>query len=187
MKWIGIKKKEQGKFITRYDVTYETEDGNSKVYEMISRNPYISSLTELQGKVADAVVIIAYNEEKNKILLNKEFRMAAGDFVYNFPAGMIEEGETIEQAAARELKEETGLELYEIFDSMNTSYSAVGFSNETNVSVVGKARGDFGKSTSVTEEICASWYTKEEVKELLKKEKFAARTQMFCYMWVKEM
>lgn len=185
MKFVGIEKKAQGNFITRYDVTYKTEDGNNKVYEMISRNKNIKSLDELKGKEADAVVIITCNEDGTKILLNKEFRMAAGDWVFNFPAGMIEEGETLAQAAARELREETGLELYEIHDFMNTSYSAVGFSNETNVSIVGRARGVFHKSTSAAEEIYASWYTKEEVEELLKNEKFAARTQMFCYMWVK--
>ena len=184
MKFIGIEKKEQGKFITRYDITYETEDKKHKIYEMISRNKNIKSLEDLKGKVADAVVIIACDETGEKILLNKEFRLAAGEWVFNFPAGMIEDGETVEQAAVRELSEETGLELYEINDLMNTSYSAVGFSNETNVSVVGRARGEFRKSTSAAEEISAAWYTKDEVAKLLENEKFAARTQMFCYMWV---
>ena len=41
MKFVGIEKKAQGNFITRYDVTYKTEDGNNKVYEMISRNKNI--------------------------------------------------------------------------------------------------------------------------------------------------
>jgi ADP-ribose pyrophosphatase len=81
--------------------------------------------------------------------------------------------------------EETGLELYQIDDFINTSYSAVGFSNETNVCVVGRARGEFKPSTSTVEEIEAGWYTKAEVKELLKTEKFAARTQAFCYLWSK--
>ena len=58
-------------------------------------------------------------------------------------------------------------------------------SNETNQVVIGKAEGTFSKSTSTMEEITASWYTKEEVKELLKNCRFAARTQAFCYMWAK--
>ena len=37
MEWRGIQKKEEGSFITRYDVTYETVDHQNKVYEMISR------------------------------------------------------------------------------------------------------------------------------------------------------
>ena len=42
MKFVGIEKKEQGKFITRYDVQYETVDGIVKNYEMISRNGEIT-------------------------------------------------------------------------------------------------------------------------------------------------
>lgn len=183
MKFVGIKRCHTGKFITRYDVKYETEDGNIKNYEMISRNPDIDSFDKLHGKVADAVVIIATDESGERILINREFRLAPGEWVYNFPAGLIDPGEEPEQSAVRELMEETGLELYSIEDFIGTSYSAVGFSNETNVCVVGRARGEFKPSTSAVEEIEAGWYTKEEVKKLLKTEKFAARTQAFCYIW----
>ena len=109
--------------------------------------------------------------------------MAAGTWVYNFPAGLIDPGEVPEQSEKRELWEETGLELYEINDELGLSYSAVGFSNEMNVCVIGKARGEFRQSTSNVEEIEAGWYTKEEVRNLLKTERFAARTQAYCYLW----
>lgn len=183
MDFINLTKKEDGRYITRYDVEYRTADNNTKVYEMISRNKNISTFEQLHGNVADAVVIIAMNETGDKILINREFRLAPGEWVYNFPAGLIDPGEEPQTSARRELMEETGLELYEINDFINTSYSAVGFSNETNVCIVGKARGEFRPSTSAEEEIEAGWYTKSEVKELLKSNKFAARTQAFCYMW----
>ena len=38
MTFEGIEKKQEGKFITRYDITYRTVDGQEKVYEMISRD-----------------------------------------------------------------------------------------------------------------------------------------------------
>ena len=38
MKFEKIDKKEEGKFITRYDITYKTVDDTTKIYEMISRN-----------------------------------------------------------------------------------------------------------------------------------------------------
>lgn len=186
MKFKEINKKHDGKFITRYDITYETEEGNTKIYEMISRNKNLNTLSDLQGHNPDAVVLILTNEDEDKILLSREFRMAVGDFVFNFPAGLIDPGETPSEAAKRELWEETGLELYEITDTIGTSFSAVGFSNEMNVCIVGKARGTFSKSTSDVEEIEPGWYSKEEVRALLKTEKFAARTQAYCYLWCKK-
>lgn len=183
MKLRKIQKVLEGRFIHRYNLTYETEDGGEKVYEMISRDPEIQTAEELTSKRPDAVVLIMTDESGERILIDKEFRLATGEWVYNFPAGLIDAGETPEESAKRELWEETGLELYEIEDQIPLSYSAIGFANETNVCIVGKARGAFRKSTSVVEEIEPGWYTKEEVRELIRKYPFAARTQAYCYVW----
>ncbi|MGN0514979.1 MAG: NUDIX hydrolase [Lachnospiraceae bacterium] len=186
MKFNNIQKREEGKFITRYDIEYEDIHSHKKIYEMISRNKNISSFEELHNNKPDAVVIIVTDETGERILLDKEFRLAPGEWVINFPAGLIDPGETPEQAAVRELREETGLTLYQIDDFLGMSYSAVGFSNEINVCVVGRACGEFGESTSSFEEIEPGWYTKEQVRELLKTHKFAARTQAYCYLWSRE-
>ncbi len=183
MQFKGIRKKEEGRFITRYDIAYETVDKKEKIYEIISRNKALETLEALNGREPDSVVIIATDESGERLLINKEFRMAVGGWVYNFPAGLIDEGEEPFQSAKRELWEETGLELYEIDDFIGPSYSAVGFSNEINVCVVGKARGEFRPSTSAAEEIEPGWYTKKELRELLKTARFAARTQAYCYLW----
>lgn len=186
MEFKEIRKKQEGKYITRYDVTYETVDHKTKIYEMISRNKNLISKNELNAHPADAVVLIMHDEAGERVLLNKEFRMACGTSVINFPAGLIDPGETFEQSAARELKEETGLDLVRIDDVIGESFSAVGFSNEKNICVVGVAEGEFAPSTSTVEEIEARWYTKEEVRKLLKQEYFAARTQAYCYVWSKK-
>lgn len=186
MEFKGIEKKEQGKFITRYDLTYETVDHRKKVYEIISRNQNLETFEQLHGEKADAVVIIVTDETGDRILMNREYRMAVGDWVYNFPAGLIDPGETPEEAAKRELKEETGLELYQIEDVIGPSYSAVGFSNEINVCIVGRARGEFQESSSTMEEITPGWYTREEMRQLLKNYRFAARSQAYCYLWSRE-
>ena len=186
MKYVGIKKGEEGAYITRYDVQYKTEDVQDKNYEIISRKNNIETFEQLHGDKADAVVLIMTSPDGERILLNKEFRMAAGMWVINFPAGLIDPGEDAETAAARELREETGLELISIDDIIGLSYSAVGFSNEMNVCVVGKCDGEIQRSDSSFEEIEAAWYTKDEVRRLLKTERFAARTQAFCYLWSKQ-
>lgn len=186
MKFQSIQKIHDGNFIHRYDITYETETGQKKVYEMISRDPDVRTLQDLQKKKADAVVLIMHDASGEKLLLNREFRLALGAWVYNFPAGLIEPGETPEESARRELKEETGLDLVTIQDILPLSYSAVGFANETNLCLVGTAAGTIQGSDSPVEEIEAGWFNREEVRRLLKTELFAARTQSYSYMWSKE-
>ncbi|MCR5592973.1 MAG: NUDIX hydrolase [Saccharofermentans sp.] len=184
MKFKSISKVYESKFITRYNIEYITADGNIKNYEMVSRSSKINTYDDLKNSPAEAVVLIIHDETGNKILLNKEFRMAVGDFAYNFPAGLIDPGEDYKQAAIRELWEETGLKLTRIDDVWPISYSAVGIMNERAIVVVGAAEGEFAPSTSAEEEIEAHWYTKEQVKKLVKEdEHFAARTQAYCWAW----
>lgn len=188
MEFQKIEKCHQGNYITRYDITYRMADGKEKVYEMISRDAGIQSYEQLTEHPVDAVVLIMEDESGEHILLNREFRLATGKFVYNFPAGLIDEGETPEECARRELKEETGLDLLCVTDTIGESYSAVGFSNEKNLCIVGKAGGTFAPSTSAVEEIEAGWYTKEQIKKLLDSgQPFAARSQAYCYMWCRQL
>ncbi len=183
MEFRGIRKVLESRFITRYDVDYVTAEGHSKTYEIISRNRDIRTLDELQNKKADSVVMIIMDEAGERILINREYRMAMAQWIYNFPAGLIDPGESPEESAKRELWEETGLTLLSITDVLDNSYSAVGFSNERNICVFGTAGGEFRKSTSDAEEITPGWYTKAQIRELLRTEPFAARTQAYCYAW----
>ncbi len=183
MKFQGIRKIHEGKFITRYDVDYLTAEGNTKVYEIISRNRNLRTLEDLQNKKADSVVMILTDPSGERLLISREYRMALGQWIYNFPAGLIDPGETAEESASRELREETGLRLLRIDDILDNSYSAIGFSNERNICVFGVADGEFRKSDSDVEEIIPAWYTKEELRRLLRTEAFAARTQAYCYAW----
>lgn len=186
MEFQSIKKIHEGRFITRYDITYKVSDGREKVYEMISRDHNLTDHNALSRHNTDAVVLIMEDEARERILLNREYRMAVGEWVYNFPAGLIDSGETPEISAARELKEETGLDLLRILDIIPDSYSAVGFSNEKNKCIVGIAGGTFAPSNSALEEIEAGWYTRAELRSLLMTESFAARTQAYCYLWSRQ-
>ena len=172
MKYIGIKKVNEAKFITRYNVEYETESGNPKIYEIVSRKKDLVTLGDLQNRNPDAVVMIITDESGEHILLNKEYRLAVGNWVYNFPAGLIDPNERPEAAAIRELKEETGLDITGITNVLPPSYSAVGISNERTAVVFGIASGEFQKSNSEVEEIIPGWYTKAEVMKLIYNEDF---------------
>jgi ADP-ribose pyrophosphatase len=57
-----------------------------------------------------SVVVLAVDDGPGgpRILLEKQYRHAAGRFLYEIPAGRIDEGESELKAAKRELQEETG-------------------------------------------------------------------------------
>ena len=183
MKFLGVDKVQQGRFVTRYDLRYETADRREKVYEMISRQSGIEDQRQLWDHPTDAVIMMLTDETGERVLLLHEFRMAAGEAVYNFPAGLIEAGESVEEAARRELREETGLRLTSVKEILPAGYNAVGFSNEKNACLLGTAAGEIKPSSSDEEEIVCGWYGREQVKELLATAAFESRTQLFCHLW----
>ncbi|MCX8058483.1 MAG: NUDIX hydrolase [Spirochaetes bacterium] len=73
------------------------EKNNKKEYTFIKRN--------LNQR---AVVVIPKLIDKDEIILIKQFRIPFEDYFIEFPAGLIEIGEKIEDAVIRELKEEAG-------------------------------------------------------------------------------
>ena len=65
----------------------------------------------------------------NKIILEKQYRYAYDEILYELPAGKLEEGEIPEVAAKRELLEETGYEANKLID-YGVMYPTCGYSNE---------------------------------------------------------
>ncbi len=186
MKFVSMKQVHKGKFLSRYDIVYETVDGSKKNYEMVSRAGDRTEFHELHDHAPEAVIMIMHDQSGEKILINREFRLAMGEFIYNFPAGLVDEGEDWDTSATRELWEETGLKLIRIDEWMRESYSAEGICDEMGVVCVGVAEGEPVPSPDPVEEIEAAWYTKEEVRVLLQEERFSGRTQLYCYLWAKE-
>lgn len=102
------------------------KDHQGKPYYFTSRknNPDVE-------KHADAVIIAAFHWDGCfKAVVTKQFRPAIGCYEYGFPAGLIDHGETVEEAAKRELKEETGLDLRYIYFSTPMLNSSSGMTDE---------------------------------------------------------
>ena len=188
VKFESIEKVNSGKYTHSYLAHYLTKSGKKKAYEMVSRNGNIQTQFELYGNSPDAVVVFALNRDHTKIMINREYRMTIGNFVYNLPAGLIDNGETAIEAGRRELHEETGLNVCKDLDILLPSYSAIGISNEKIVIYVCEAEGEIStKENEDCEEIEPLWVTKEDALKILEDNETlcASRTQMILYMWAK--
>lgn len=177
MKFLGLKKVRDGRYLKYYELSYENKAGRLKTYEIVSRKE-LSSPEDL-GERACGVSIVAFQEDR--MLLLREFRLSINREIFNLCAGMLEAEECIEQCIRRELYEETGLEVKRMIALLPPSFSAVGFSDTKTYIAFVETQGNIADHTSENEQIQARFYTREEVKALLQTAEFSSRSQIAAY------
>ena len=79
------------------ELTYRDEKNQIRNWEGVHRNSRSS-----------AVVIVPRLVPSGSYVLIRQFRPPTGKYLLEFPAGLIDEGESPAETALRELKEETG-------------------------------------------------------------------------------
>jgi len=78
-----------------------------------------------------AVAILVYHKVRDEYLMVEQYRPAVKDRVLEFPAGLIDHGESATEAAIRELREEAGVVVSEDgLISLGQIYSGVGLTDE---------------------------------------------------------
>ncbi|MBO4982125.1 MAG: NUDIX hydrolase [Lachnospiraceae bacterium] len=174
-----FEKVKDGKYLKNYEITYTNKAGKEKKYEIVSRRELTSS--EDLGTAPSGVSIVATCDDR--MLLLHEFRMGVNRTIYNLCAGMLEEGESVEECIARELYEETGLRVRNIRKILPPSFAAVAISDTSTYIAFAEVEGDFSDHSSENEQIEAAFYSKEEVKELLETQSFSSRAQMAAYFF----
>lgn len=145
-------------WINKYHLHYTLPDGRPYTYEGVSRKGperYEAALKTLESTGApdpDAVCIVPLLPD-GSVLLEREFRYPLNSWCVSLPAGLIDAGESLEEAVARELSEETGYRLRDDIAPAVRPLPQPGFSStgltEENVQVVfaqvepaGQARPD---------------------------------------------
>lgn len=169
------KKKAAGRHLNRYDLMYHTGASAKpeKIYEIVSRRPDLSVDTLRMDKAGTALMIFDSNHER--MLLGIEFRIE----------GFIDPGESPEQAAARELYEETGLSLTRTLDVLPFAYICPSVTEMATTLIVCEADGILRPSENPNETITPVWYTREELNVMLHHNApvFSIRAQMMAYLW----
>jgi ADP-ribose pyrophosphatase len=106
--------------IVHLDVdTVRFPDGSTSTLE-IFRHPGASAVVPFLSDPAG---------EDPQILLIKQYRYAAGGFVYEIPAGRLDPGEDPAECARRELEEETGCTAASV-ERLTTIFTTPGFCDE---------------------------------------------------------
>lgn len=132
-------------WINKYHLHYTLPDGRPYTYEGVSRKGperYEAALGALGSTGApdpDAVCIVPLLPD-GSVLLEREFRYPLNSWCVSLPAGLIDAGESLEEAVARELSEETGYRLHDDIAPAVRPLPQPGFSStgltEENVQVV---------------------------------------------------
>ena len=159
MKIIDAVKLTKLKWLNLFNIKYRGKDGRERSWQIVSRAPEPKCITG-QVEPPDAVVIVPYHKTHNRVVVIKEYRVPLGDFEYGFPAGLVEKGETVEQAACRELTEETGLSISRFIKISPPVYTTTGISDESVAMVYvechGEPSGKFNTASELIEVILVS-------------------------------
>lgn len=175
----------QKPYLNLYELKITDKKGKKGNYYVASRAERAEGLKLATGKdTPDGVVIYSvYGEERDRVVLIRQYRYSIGGYIYEFPAGLVEPGEDPHVAGVRELKEETGLDLELLqVDAMyeKPAFTTIGMTDESCATVYGYASGkvtETGQEDS--EEIEIILADRREVERILKEERVAI---MCAYM-----
>ena len=166
-----IEKKAGNRFLSYYELEAIHRDGNISPYYMASRNPDTAALTAVTHQNRPNGVSI-YSLLGEKVVLVRQYRYPFGGYVYEFPAGLVEPGENVQQAAIREMYEETGLKLELIPSEFGRPFFTTdGMTDESCCLVFGRCHGlPTSEHQEDTEDIQVVLADKAECRRILKEE-----------------
>lgn len=180
----NIQQKTHNRFLNYYELEAVHRDGSISPYYMTSRAKDASQLKAVthQNRPDGVIIYGVYGEEQDRVVLIRQYRYPLGDYVYEFPAGLVEEGEEMGAAGVREMYEETGLTFTPVDAGCYSRpfFTTVGMTDESCGMVFGYCSGT---PTSIheeaSEEIQVILADRGEAKRILREENVAI---MCAYM-----
>ena len=176
-----VTRQTENRFLNLYEFQAERRNGKVAPYFVASR---AVSKEQLKARTEemhpDGVIIYGvYGEKKDRLVLIKQFRYPINDYVYEFPAGLVEPGEDMFEGAKREMFEETGLEFTPRKNHGAYSkpyFTSTGMTDECCGTVYGYCSGiPSNLHQEDSEDIEVVLADREECKRILKEEKVAIK------------
>ena len=185
MSHIGkIEKKTDTRFLNFYEFDAHFRDGHAAPYYVASRAKSIEQLKAVSHRNdPDGVILYGvYGEKKDAVVLIRQYRFPLGDYVYEFPAGLVEPGEDMLEAGIREMYEETGLNFtpVDVGSYSRPFFTTVGMTDESCGTVYGYCSGTPSVDNQEgSEDIQVVIADRNECRRILKEENVAI---MCAYM-----
>ena len=180
----GIQQKTRNRYLNYYELEAVHRDGSVSPYYMASRATDVNRLKAVtrENKPDGVILYGVYGETKDRVVLIRQYRYPLGDYVYEFPAGLVEEGEEMGAAGIREMYEETGL----VFTPVDAGcysrpfFTTVGMTDESCGMVFGYCSGEpTSAHEEASEEIQVILADRQEARRILREENVAL---MCAYM-----
>ena len=181
---LGVKRQTNNRFLNLYELDAVFRDGSRAPYYVASRRKDANSIKAVtHDNHADGVILYGvYGEEKDKVVLIRQFRYPINGYVYEFPAGLVEPGEDMLDAGVREMQEETGLEFRPVEAGAYSRpfFTTIGMTDESCGTVYGYCSGTPSVAGQEgTEDIQVVLADRDECKRILREENVAI---MCAYM-----
>ena len=177
---LGVKRQTNNRFLNLYELDAVFRDGSRAPYYVASRRKDVDAIKAVtHDNHADGVILYGvYGEEKDKVVLIRQFRYPINGYVYEFPAGLVEPGEDMLDAGVREMQEETGLEFRPVEAGAYSRpfFTTIGMTDESCGTVYGYCSGTPSVAGQEgTEDIQVVLADREECKRILREENVAIR------------
>lgn len=105
-------------------------------------------------------------DDKNRILLVRQYRLPARASLWELPAGRVDKGESLLQAAKRELREETGFKAKK-WTKLASFFVSPGFLAEKMTIFVASDLTEGEKEPMEDERIELQWFRAKELDEMI--------------------
>ena len=179
-----IEKKTNTRFLNFYEMEAIHRDGKVSPYYVASRAKEIEDLKAVthRNKPDGVILYGVYGEQKDKVVLIRQYRYPLGGYCYEFPAGLVEDGEDMLEAGIREMYEETGLTFtpVEAGSYSRPFFTTIGMTDESCGTVYGYCSGEpTNTHQEASEEIQVVIADREECRRILREENVAI---MCAYM-----
>ena len=177
-------KQTDNRFLNMYELEVAHRDGKTSPYYMASRmeDPAKIKAVTKDNNPNGVIMYGIYGEQKDKVVLVRQYRYPIGSYVYEFPAGLVEPGENLTEAGVREMYEETGLTFSPVEAGCYTKpfFTTVGMTDESCGTVFGYCSGQPTNShQESSEDIQVIIADRDECRRILKEENVAI---MCAYM-----